>query len=204
MSPTARRIGLIAVVGLATGVLTQLGQGLIPDGWNQAANSISPWLTVAFLLASSMPDRRWAAAAGVGTLALAVIGYYAMIQLRYGYGASTGALIFWGIGSLAGGVVYGLAGRAWRTGGPRQRAAAIGLLAAVYIAEGIYLLNILPRTPAVGAGFVIVGLVVPLLVGRTRADRLGGYVAIAPMLLLGLLGYVAFIAVYFLTTGLGV
>ena len=46
---------------------------------------------------------------------------------------------------------------------------------------------------AVGAGFILAGLVVPLLLGRGRDDRLGAYVAALPWLVLGALGYVAFI-----------
>ena len=65
MSP-ARRLATIVAVGLATGALTQLGQGILPGDWSQAANAISPWLLVAFLLGSTMPDRRWAGVAGIG------------------------------------------------------------------------------------------------------------------------------------------
>src|SRR4029077_5874433 len=98
----AGRGGLIAAVGLLAGVATQLGQSLLPDGVSQAANSISPWLLVAFLLGSRMPDRRWAALAGFGALALALLGYYGMVQLRFGYGGSTGALELWGHGAVLG------------------------------------------------------------------------------------------------------
>ena len=197
---TGRWIGLIVLVGLATGALTQFGQGILPDGWSHAANSISPWLLVAFLLGSTMPADRWAAAAGIGTLLLALVGYYAMIELRYGYGAGTGALIFWGAGAAIGGPVFGVAGHWWRTSAShRRRAAAIGLLAAVFIAEGLYLVLILPG-PAVGVGFAAVGAAVPLVFGRSRDDRLGGYVAIVPALLLGALGYIVFQWLYAFTT----
>jgi len=106
----AGRVGLIAAVGLLAGVATQLGQSLLPDGVSQAANSISPWLLVAFVLGSRMPDRRWAVLAGFGALAFALLGYYGMVQLRFGYGGSTGALVLWGIGALVGGPVLGVAG----------------------------------------------------------------------------------------------
>lgn len=43
----------------------------------------------------------------------------------------------------------------------------------------------------------------PLAMGRSRADRLGGYVAIVPMLVLVALGYVAFMVLYGVTTGVG-
>ena len=41
MSP-ARRLATIVAVGLATGALTQLGQGILPGDWSQAANANVP------------------------------------------------------------------------------------------------------------------------------------------------------------------
>lgn len=199
----ARRVGLIVIVGLATGALTQFWQSVLPDGWSQAANAISPWLVVAFLLGSTMPDDRWAAAAGVATLLLALVGFYAMTELRYGIGAGTGSLLFWGAGALVGGPVFGVAGRWWRTSpSHRRRALAIGLLAAVFVAEGIYHALVLSES-GVGAGFAIVGAAIPAVLGRSRDDRLGGYVAIVPALLLGAFGFLVFEVLYSITTGVG-
>jgi len=187
-----RRLGLAAAVGLLVGVATQIGQSILPDGVSQVANSISPWLLVAFLLGSRMPDRRWAAIAGLTALLGALVGYYGMIELRDGYGPSTGSLLFWGLGALLGGPLFGIAGWSWRFSGGWRRAASIGLLAAVAIAEGVYLVRILPDV-AVGLGFVIAGLLVPLLFARTVGDRWRAYVAVVPALALGALGYVAFL-----------
>jgi hypothetical protein len=196
-----RRVGLIAFIGLATGVLTQLGQSVLPDGWSQAANAISPWLLVAFLLGAAMPTTRWAACAGVAALLLALLGYYTMTEIRYGIGVGTGSLVFWALGACVGGPIFGVAGRWWRRGSHPQRAAALGLLVAVGIAEGIYHAVVLVE-PVVGAGFVIAGLLVPVILGRSRDDRIGAYVATVPLLVLGALGYVIFIWLYGLTAGI--
>jgi hypothetical protein len=195
----AARVGLIVAIGLLVGVATQIGQSLLPDGVSHAANSISPWLLVAFLLGSRMPDRRWAALAGFGALAVALVGYYAMVQLRFGYGGSTGALVLWGIGAIVGGPVFGVAGWTWRFESGWRRAAAIGLLAAVAIAEGGYLIGILPEA-SVGAAFVLVGLCVPLVLGRTMGERGRAYLAVIPALALGIAGYIVFLWVATLTT----
>lgn len=197
---TGRRVAFIAIAGLATGILTQFGQSILPDGWSQAANAISPWLIVAFLVGSRMPDRRWAAGAGIATLLLALVGYYAMTQLRYGIGGSTGTLLFWGLGAVIGGPVFGIAGLTWRTGPARRRALAIGLVAAVAIAEGLYHASVLERSSE-GVGFIIAGLLAPLVLGRSREDRLWGYVAILPALALGAIGYVVFLGLYSVFTG---
>lgn len=197
-----RRLSLIVVGGLATGALTQIGQSTLPDGWSQAANAMSPWLLVAFVLGAAMPDRRWAAAAGVAALLLSLVGYYLMIELRYGYGGSRGSLLLWGAGALVGGTAFGIAGQWWRAGRLWQRAAAIGLLAAVFVAEGVYQVRIQPDA-AIGTGFVVVGLAVPLIAGRSRDERLGGYLAMVPALGLGLLGFVALFLLASLTAGAG-
>ena len=52
-----QRIVAVVLAGLATGAVTQLGQSLLPDGWSQGANAISPWVLVAFLVGSAMPSR---------------------------------------------------------------------------------------------------------------------------------------------------
>ncbi len=192
---------LVGVVGLATGALTQVGQSALPDGWSQVANAISPWLLVAFLLGATMPSTRWAAFAGAGALLMALVGYYAMTELRYGIGGGTGSLVLWGLGAFVGGPIFGMAGHAWRTGPHRQRAIALGLLVAVAIAEGVYNAVVLPH-PAVGAGFVIAGLLVPPILGRSRDDRIGAYVAAVPALGLGAIGYVTLTWLAGVTAGL--
>ena len=198
----AWRLGLLVVAaGLATGIATQLGQSVLPDGWSQVANAISPWLVVAFLLGSRMPDRRWAALAGIAALVLALVGYYAMIELRYGYGASTSSLLLWGSAAVVGGPVFGIAGWSWRFDDGWRRAAAVGLLAACLIAEGAYLVVILPD-PAVGAAFVVVGALVPVVLARSGSDRGRAYVAVIPALALGAVGYLVFIALANLTAGI--
>ena len=73
-----RQVALVVVAGLATGVLTQVGQSVLPDQASQAANAITPWLVVAFLVGSTMPDMPRAAVAGIGTLVLALVGYDAI------------------------------------------------------------------------------------------------------------------------------
>jgi hypothetical protein len=200
---TARRVGLIVIVGLATGVLSQLAQDLLPGEWSQLGNAISPWLLVAFLLGSRMPDARWAVAAGVVALLTAVIGFYATTTIRFGIGGGTSSLIFWGVGALAGGTVFGLAGFTWGTSPVhRRRALALGLLAAVFIGEGLYHWQTLAE-PTVAAAFAVIGLAIPAVLGRSRNDRLGGYVAIVPALALGALGFVTFLFLYGLLTGVG-
>ena len=189
---------IVVVVGLGLGVVTQILQSVLPTGWSQAANAISPWLLVAFFIGSTMPDRGSAVVAGLATLVLALVGYYATTQLRYGIGGGTSALIFWGLGAAVGGPVFGLAGHTWRTGEHRHRALALGLLAAVFVAEAGYHLLVLSE-PGVAIGFAIAGLLVPVVLGRSSEDRLGAYVAAVPALALGAAGFVVFLWFYDVT-----
>ncbi len=197
-SPGTRAL-IVVVVGLGLGVVTQILQSILPTGWSQAANAISPWLLVAFFSGAAMPDRGSAIVAGLATLVLALVGYYAMTQLRYGIGGGTSALIFWGLGAVVGGPVFGLAGHTWRTGEHRYRALALGLLAAVFIAEAGYHLIVLSE-PGVAIGFAVAGLLVPVVLGRSREDRLGAYVAAVPALVLGAAGFVVYIWIYDVTS----
>ena len=195
-----RQAMLVVGAGLATGVLTQVGQAWLPSDWSQAANAISPWLLVAFLVGATMPDMLRAAVAGAVTLLLAQVGYNAMLLIQLGYASSATATLFWGLGALAGGPVFGIAGRASRVGTERQRAAALGLLVAVFVLDGAYQ-AFMVSYPIAGTGFVIVGLLLPLLLCRSREDIVRAYVAAVPALGLGVLGYVAFTALYGLVTG---
>ena len=192
MSPGGR-LGLVAAVGLLVGIATQIGQSVLPDGVSQAANSISPWLLAAFLLGSRMPDRRWAAARRLRCPGLRLGRLLrhdrAALRLRC-LDRITGVLgprrAGRGPGLRACRLVVAAFDVGWR------RAGAIGLLAAVAIAEGIYLVGILPEA-AVGLGFVAIGLLVPLVFGRTGGDRWRAYVAVLPALALGAVGYIGFL-----------
>jgi hypothetical protein len=190
----------VVMAGIGLGVVTQLAQGLLPTGWSQAANSIAPWLLVAFLVGAAQPGWRPAAVAGGATLLLALVGYYAMTLLQFAIGAGPVPL-FWIIGAVVGGPVFGAAGWAWRHG--RRPALALGLLTAAFIAEAGFHL-VVHAEPPVAAGFVLAGLLVPLVLGRSRSERIDAYLWAIPMTLLGGLGFGAFIVLYGIITGVGV
>lgn len=82
---------------------------------------------------------------------------------------------------------------------PAARGGA-GLLVAVFVAEGARNALVLSY-PIDGAMFIIAGLLLPLILGRTREVVGWAYVAAVPMVGLGALGYLAFIWMYGLITG---
>ena len=184
-SPTApldgawRQAGLVVVAGLATGVLTQLGQGILPEGWSQAANAISPWLLVAFLVGSTMSTCLVRRSPGSACSLLALVGYDLAILVQYGYGPSLGPRVLWGTGAIVGGLVFGTAGRWWRAGRIGSAPWGSGCSSRSSSRRGSTTRSS-SRTRPSGAGFVIVGLLVPLILGRSRDDRIGAYVAAPP------------------------
>ncbi len=190
-----RGLALAAAAGLILGVATQLGQSLLPAGVGQLANSISPWLTVAFFVGAFQARWQNAAACGFVALALALVGYYAMVFVRFGYATGGSTLALWTIAALAGGLVFGPAGFYWRGGTFRARTIAVALLGAAWVAEAGYLALVL-RMTEVAFGYALIGLAVPLILGRTRRGRLAAWAAMLPAVLLGALGFIAAMAVF--------
>ena len=112
-------MGIALVAGLVAGAVTQLLQGILPAGIGSIANSATPWLAVAFGVGSTAPRWWLAAIAGAVTLLAALVGYYGLVQLRFGYGPELrGAVLLWLIAAVVGGPVFGVAGRWWRGDGP--------------------------------------------------------------------------------------
>ncbi len=70
----------------------------------------------------------------------------------------------------------------------------------MYVAEGAYLVLILPD-PAVGIGFVLAGLVVPVLIGSSWRERGYAWLGMVPALALGGIGYLALNALYSVVSG---
>jgi hypothetical protein len=196
-----RYLLVATLVGLGAGVLTQVGQSVLPDGWSSLANSITPWLLVAFLLGSRAPGDWWAVAAGLIALLMALFGYYATVAIRYEIVASlSGAVVLWMVAAVVGGPVFALAGRWWGDDRPWHRAIGAGLMGAAAIAEGLYFAVVLGYTP-VGLAAVLIGVALPVILGRRPGDRTRGLVALAPCVLLGVAGFAATIGLYTVLTG---
>jgi hypothetical protein len=179
---------VVASVGLGTGVLTLLGQAVLDGDGNRLANSGAIWLTVAFGAGAAMASDRQALVAGLATLLMALVGYQAAASVAHAPMAAS-ALVIWSTTALVGGPVLGLAGRRWRAGRGRERSVAIALLGAVYVAEGTNTLLSIPDLARAGWTEVIIGVGLPVLLGRDRAERTTALVLLAPLAFLGLLVY---------------
>jgi ElaB/YqjD/DUF883 family membrane-anchored ribosome-binding protein len=185
---TWQRIALGLLVGLIVGVLSFLAQGRLPGDWSILGNSGAVWLVFAFLTGAMLPGNTWAAVSGVVTLGGALIGYFAagaLMDVAY----APVMVIYWAIIAVIGGPVFGIAGHQWWSGKRlRNRTIAAALLGAVVIAEGQYHIRYNPHL-SVGWPMVVVGLIMPLLLGRSAKDRLYTYLALIPTSLLGVAAY---------------
>jgi hypothetical protein len=176
-------VALVIVAGLSLGILTVYGQRL-PGGWSTLANSGAVWLVFAFVAGSLMRTDLTAAAAGTGTLIGAVIGYYAAVPIVVdGASANMRSVAIWTGTALVGGPVFGVAGRWWRREPFLKRVIALGLLSGVFVAEGLNDVRYIPTVRTAGWVFLAVGLLVPLVLGRSWRERLYGYGAMVPVAL---------------------
>lgn len=192
MTETADRLRLllvIAMVGIGTGVLTLLGQGVLDAGWNRLANSGAVWLMVGFLVGSRMPSFAWAMVAGVGTLVGAIAGYFAAAIAIAHAGASPSSIAIWTGVAIVGGPLYGVAGRWWRDERRMRRSIAIGLMGGILSAEGAATLLRIPDLSSVGWVEVVGGIVLTLLLGRSWRDRAGGLAVVPVVIVLGVAAY---------------
>jgi hypothetical protein len=192
----ARSIVIAVAAGLVVGVLTQLGQAHLPDALQPIANSISMWLVLAFAVGSVGTTAVVAASAGWISLISALVGYYGAIFLQFGYSVSSSSQLIWGVSAFIGGVIFGLAGWAWRNRTGWTKATGVGLLAAAFIADALYEYAILqPEAKAGALIFLAIGAVVPFILVRDNAGRARAYAAVVPCLALAAIGYVVLLKV---------
>jgi uncharacterized protein DUF6518 len=125
-----------------------------------------------------------AAVAGAGTLVGAVIGYYAAVPIVVdGASANMRSVAIWAGTALVGGPVFGIAGRWWRREPFPKRVVALGLLSGVFVAEGLTDVRYIPTVRTAGWVLLVVGLMIPLVLGRSQRERVFGFAAMVPVAL---------------------
>jgi hypothetical protein len=179
---------LVAICGLAGGALTLAGQGILPGSIRQIANSGAVWLVPVFFIGSLMPTDKCSAASGIGTLAGALIGYYAIAAPLYRYTPDFFIIALWTGTAIVGGLMLGVAGHWWRSERLSRQVVAIALLGGVFISEGWYLLFYTPEL-SVGWCWIAIGVLIPLFLGRSAKNRLFALLALPLVVLLGIAAY---------------
>lgn len=161
--------GVVVVAGLAVGIVTQILQGVLPDGWGVLANSGVMWALLAFALGMVMPSPRWAAVGGAVELVIASIAYYMAVAWFEGNSSEVRSALVWSMAGIVAGSVFGLAG--WCARRTEWRNAALALVSGVLIGEGSYLVwRVGDRSrPAGIVELAVAGIIA--VVSLTRAPR---------------------------------
>jgi hypothetical protein len=177
---------LTITTGLAIGCLTSLGQAHLDGALDALVNSAGAWLVAPFFVGALMRTPRGAAAAGLTTCALQLVGYYATAELR-GFAAGGAIVVFWTACAAVGGPLFGLAGRHWRLE-PAGLGAAV--LPAAFLAEGLWVYLHELRYYATAALWLGIGAALSVTLGR---DALRWLALTLPV---GLAGEIVVSAVY--------
>ncbi|HWL12931.1 MAG TPA: DUF6518 family protein [Ureibacillus sp.] len=179
-------------VGIIVGVLTVLGQGVLPGNWGTIANSGSVWLIPAFLVGGLGASKLKSAAASILALCGMVIGYYGYSMIIQDVPHSIFYILVWTGAAILGGLIFGIAGYLWGQEQGSKHKYGSALIGGVFITEGldIYLhMDDYAHMLPVGAVKIFVGLILLLVLERTNRERVASLLALIPVILLGLIGY---------------
>ncbi|HEY1064284.1 MAG TPA: DUF6518 family protein [Candidatus Saccharimonadales bacterium] len=133
-----RNILLIIAFGVSLGLFTSLGQTYLPDPFTQLANAYSVWLLAAFISGALVTRYRWALVSGVAIQYIALLTYYALINLRFddsGFNAASN--VIWLVGGTLVGPVAGFCGRAFASKS-KYGGFAAGFVVAMILSEALY------------------------------------------------------------------
>jgi hypothetical protein len=180
--------GIVLLLGVAGGVLTEVLQGVLDYPWAAWADSIAVWAALAFPVGAIAGTSGAAAVAGVATEALLVVSFYAA-QAAEGFPVAEGAVAFWLLAAVPGGIVFGVAGAWWRRADLWHQAAGTALVGGVFVVEGLVRWRQFVWQHNAGALMVAAGLVAPLVLGRSWHARLLGLAGVVIVLPLGAAGW---------------
>jgi hypothetical protein len=166
LAPAAARVLLAAVVAVALGGATSLGQTFLPEEAASLANSVTGWTlpTVALVFVTARSFTEAAVTGAVSFVALTV-GYAVVSTLR-GFPFDPTA---WAVVGVLAGPVIGAATFALRRS-PMHAAVGGGLLAGVLIGEGVYGLTAIAATtsPVFWWAAITVGVALLVAVAALR------------------------------------
>jgi hypothetical protein len=136
-APAALALGVPA--GLAVGALTDVLQAHVDGPFAGLVNAVSPWLVPAFFTGAAARRAAIASLGGILACLSELAGYAAAAESR-GSSQSPDTMLFWALGALAGGVVFGYAGFAWTH--PTRWRSGLGpaLLSTTFLTEAAYFL----------------------------------------------------------------
>ncbi|HDX9656922.1 TPA: hypothetical protein ROY05_006086 [Bacillus toyonensis] len=180
------------IVGIIVGILTKLGQGILPGNWNSLANLGSVWLVPSFFVASLSYSKRTAMLSGILALLGMVLGYYGYAIIIKNVAHSIYFIYVWIVCACIGGTIFGIAGFLWKdTTNPLHKFGS-ALISGVFVTDGLHiLLNFEDYSHMLPVGYteVIVGIILILVLERSNANRISSFLVVIPIIILGLIGY---------------
>jgi hypothetical protein len=188
------RVLIVVLVAALAGALTPLGEHLLPESINSAANSAGPWAMITFALIYASRLRGWAAAAlAAAALVTMDLTFFLFFDGLGGYYPHH-YLVFWIAIAICVGPLLGLCASWLRSPNAHLQELAVAAPSAVLIGEGVYMLEWLP---GVSVLYSIASLVVgAALFGVLALALLRGPARIAVSFAICAVGSFAFLEVY--------
>ncbi|WP_376768438.1 DUF6518 family protein [Paenibacillus planticolens] len=189
-----------AAAGIIVGILTVLGQRVLPGNWNSLANSGTVWLIPAFFVGALGSTKTRSAIASILSLIGMVAGYYGYSMMIHGVAHSLYFIMVWLGAAMIGGILFGIAGYLWSRDIGSKHKYGSALIGGVFITEGLHLfihIDAYRHMLAVGVTQIIVGFVLVLVLERSTKERTASFLVMLPVIILGLIGYQI---LYYLTT----
>ncbi|WP_460497106.1 DUF6518 family protein [Glycomyces tarimensis] len=199
-----RVLPLLAVsiaAGLALGAVDLIAQRELPYPWANLANSSAVWAIGAFAIGSWVRHGRWRPIlAGIVLLTVAVEAYYLAAVLIQNDSPATmwqPTTFAWLVFAIVAGAVFGTAG-AWARSNLRWRnVLGVAALGAVFLAESAMLLQRVPgaegdhRADSIATAVImaVIGLAVPVLLGRGPLGRLLSLALSLPLAAIAFAGF---------------
>lgn len=187
-----KNIFISVVVGIIVGVITILGQKVLPAEWNWIANSGSVWLIPPFFVAALAKTKRQSVVVGIINLLSILLGYYGYAILIRGNYESLYYLLLWIIVGLISGTIFGIAGFLWNKDNTWKHKFGSALIGGVFISEGIFIVSHWnDYSHMIASGFIkiAIGIILILILERSKKDRVSSMLMTIPVILLGSIGY---------------
>ncbi len=187
-----KKILLSSVIGLAIGVLTVLGQGVLPGSWNWLANQGTVWLIPAFFAGALGSKKFQSAMLGIISLIGMVTGYYLYAMLIQNVPHSIYFILVWTGAAVVGGFIFGIAGFLWGKDHSSKHKFGSALIGGIFIAEGadkFIHIESYRHILDVATVQIIVGFTLVLLLERTAKNRIASLYMLIPVVILCLIGY---------------
>lgn len=186
------RVILSVIIGIFIGILTVLGQGILPGSWNYLANSGTVWLLPSFFIGALGSTKIRAVRLSILSIFGMVAGYYGYSMLVQDVSHSIYYILVWFGTAVVGGIIFGLGGFLWKRENGFKHRFGSSLIGGVFITQGLDIfihINDYRHMLDVGIVQIVIGLLLLLFLERTNKERISSLFWLLPVVILGIVGY---------------